>query len=300
MLFSIIVCTYNRDPYIYKALEHVAKNRFPYGDYEILLINNNSTDNTLPECRRFQEDFPKANYRYIVEEKQGLSNARNRGITEAQGDWLIFIDDDAFMHDDYLQNLQQYLKDYPGCMSFGGRIDPLYETGKEPDWMNPWMYSIISAIDKGPEVSLFDKKYPIGANMGFHKDCLKVVGNFNPLLGRSKKNLIGGEEKELFGKIKEAGMPVYYFPKVIVQHVIPENRTTIDYIRHVGNGIGQSERIRTRHSGKMFAKRLFLEAVKWAGSLVLWCYYQLKGQAVKANMIVLFRYHISKNLLSGK
>lgn len=297
MLFSIIVCTYNRDAYIYRALEHVAKNRFPYEDYEVLLIDNNSTDNTKSECNRFQQAYSQVQYRYIVEEKQGLSNARNRGIAEAAGQWLIFIDDDAFMHDDYLSQLQAYLQAHPDTMSFGGRIDPLYENGEEPAWMNPWMYSIISAIDMGAEVKPFDKKYPIGANMGFHKDCLKAVGSFNPKLGRSKKNLIGGEEKELFGKIKEAGMPVYYFPKVIVQHVIPENRTTEDYIRRVGDGIGQSERIRTSRSKKAYLKRGFLEAVKWAGSLVLWCWYQLKGQSIKAKMIIVFRYHITKAFL---
>lgn len=297
MLFSIIVCTYNRDAYIYRALEHVAKNRFPYEDYEILLIDNNSTDKTQSECERFQHDYPQAPYRYIAESEQGLSNARNRGIREAQGEWLIFIDDDAFMHDDYLSNLAQYLQQYPHSKSFGGRIDPLYESGEEPAWMNPWMYSIISAIDMGPEVKPFSKNYPIGANMGFHKDCLKVVGHFNPKLGRSKKNLIGGEEKELFGKIKEAGMPVYYFPKVIVQHVIPENRTTLDYVRRVGDGIGKSERIRTSHSKLSYLKRLALEAVKWAGSLVLWCYYRIKGEALKADTIVIFRYHITKNFI---
>lgn len=297
MLFSIIVCTYNREAYIYQALEHVAKNRFPYEDYEILLINNNSTDGTHSECKRFQQDYPQAPYRYIVESEQGLSNARNRGIAEAAGQWLIFIDDDAFMHDDYLAKLAQYLQQYPETKSFGGRIDPLYESGQEPAWMNPWMYSIISAIDMGPEVKPFSKNYPIGANMGFHKDCLKKVGHFNPKLGRSKKNLIGGEEKELFGKIKAASMPVYYFPEVIVQHVIPENRTDDNYIRRVGNGIGQSERIRTSDSKLQYLKRLLLEAVKWGGSLVLWCYYQLKGEAIKGNMIVLFRYHISKALI---
>ena len=82
---SIIVCTYNRDRYIYQTLERIARNTFPTERFEIVLVNNNSTDNTAAECKRFQAAYPSLNYRYVVENNQGLSYARNRGIKEAQG-----------------------------------------------------------------------------------------------------------------------------------------------------------------------------------------------------------------------
>ena len=95
--FSIIICTYNRDKYIYNVLKSIAENDFPTEKFEIILINNNSTDNTEEECNRFRTDFPLPNYRYFIEKEQGLSYARNRGINKSTGDILIYVDDDALV-----------------------------------------------------------------------------------------------------------------------------------------------------------------------------------------------------------
>ncbi|HRS68106.1 MAG TPA: glycosyltransferase family A protein, partial [Paludibacteraceae bacterium] len=73
---SVIICTYNRDKYIYNVLRSVAENTFPKEKYEIVLVNNNCTDNTEARCAQFSRDFPSVNFRYVVEETQGLSYAR--------------------------------------------------------------------------------------------------------------------------------------------------------------------------------------------------------------------------------
>ena len=96
-MLSIIICTYNRDQFLYDALRHVAVNDYPTEEYEIVLVNNNSTDTTESECQRFAADFPQVQFRYFVETKQGLSHARNRGIDESRGDVLVFLDDDSFV-----------------------------------------------------------------------------------------------------------------------------------------------------------------------------------------------------------
>ena len=96
-MLSIIVCTYNRDKYLYGALKCIAENGFPTKDYEIVLVNNLSTDNTEAECLRFQSDYPEVDFRYFVETNQGLSFARNRGIKESQGETLLFLDDDSYI-----------------------------------------------------------------------------------------------------------------------------------------------------------------------------------------------------------
>ncbi|MDR0418783.1 MAG: glycosyltransferase family 2 protein [Prevotellaceae bacterium] len=168
-MFSIIICTYNRAEYIYKTLQCIAGNDFPVGEYEVLLINNNSTDNTEQECSRFSKDYPTSiDYQYFVETKQGLSHARNRGIEESKYDMLIFLDDDSFVKNDYLFNLKGQLRDYNDAIAFGGKIAPIFESGVEPKWISKWSYSWVSALDKGSEVVLFKgKSYPVGANMGF-------------------------------------------------------------------------------------------------------------------------------------
>ena len=115
-MLSVIICTYNREKFLYDALRHVAENDFPVSEYEIVLVNNNSTDRTESECQRFASDFPTVQFRYFVETKQGLSHARNRGIDESRGDILIFLDDDSFVKPDYLSNLKKQMEAHPEAM----------------------------------------------------------------------------------------------------------------------------------------------------------------------------------------
>ena len=97
-MISVIVCTYNRDKYLYKALSHIASNDYPANDYEIVLVNNNSTDNTLAETERFKLVYPNINITIVTELQNGLSFARNRGIAESKGDFLVFLDDDTLLY----------------------------------------------------------------------------------------------------------------------------------------------------------------------------------------------------------
>lgn len=300
-LISIIICTYNRDAYIYKTLQHITYNGFPLTDYEIILVNNNSTDQTAKECLRFQADYPQVNFRYFIETRQGLSFARNRGIGEAQGEVLVFLDDDAFMNKNYLRRLREYLAAYPSVSAFGGKITPLYESGAAPAWMSKWSYSWVSAINKGEKVCLFKgHSYPIGANMGFLRHALPKDG-FNTTLGRNKGNLMGGEEKDIFNRMKALNAEIYYFPGIEVQHIIPEKRTTRKYIRELATGIGQSEYVRTLAiSPSAYYKRLLAEAIKWGATLVLWLLYLLRFRPIKGNILVFFRWYVSRGLLGIK
>lgn len=298
-MLSIVVCTYNRDKYLYGALKCIAENGCPTDAYEIVLVNNMSTDNTESECRRFQNDYPEVDFRYFVETQQGLSYARNRGIEESRGDTLLFLDDDSYIQKDYLAHLQKQLDAYPDADAFGGKIDPVFETGEAPKWLSKWNYSWVSAIDMGDKVCQFKGKvFPIGANMGIKKTMLAKTGVFNTQLGRSKKNLMGGEEKDIFERIRQQNGNIYYFPDVVVQHVIPPSRTTKDYIKRLGEGVGRSERIRTLGVSKWeYLKRLFSEWVKWGGTIVLWLGFALRGQFEKGNILFTFRRKVTSALL---
>ncbi|MDR1339832.1 MAG: glycosyltransferase [Prevotellaceae bacterium] len=300
-MLSIIICTYNRDKYLYNALKSVAENDFPHEKYEIILVNNNSTDSTEAECQRFRADFPFIDFRYFVETSQGLSHARNRGIREAKGFFLAFLDDDSFVKKDYLEKLEKNLKQYPGILAFGGKITPRFESGKAPAWLSKWTYSLVSAIDMGDKSVLFKSgKFPIGANMGISKNSLSATGFFNPQLGRSQKNLLAGEEKDFFYRLKKQEGDIRYFPDIEVEHMIPESRTTKAYIKRMGLGIGQSEKLRTSSlSGKSYFKRLCLELVKWGGSIVLCLGFILKLQPSKGMILLVFRWHVTRGLLSS-
>lgn len=298
MIISFIICTYNREKYIYECLSRLASNTVKEG-WEIILVNNNSTDNTAAECERFVEDYQPANYHYFLETQQGLSFARNRGIQEAKGEWLVFLDDDAMVEPDYIASLQKHLSDHPEAGAFGGQIIPLFEDG-EPEWYSKWTMIYVSAMDRGKTVHPFPaNKYPIGANMGVNREVIDRVGMFNTALGRTGNNLLSGEEKDLFNRIHAAGYPILYFPDIQVHHCIPAHRTTKEFIARLADGVGQSERLRTRHIGAAaYCKRLIMECVKWGGTIVLWAFYALQGKFSKGNILVLFRYHVTKALLS--
>lgn len=298
-MLSLIVCTYNRDKYLYGALRCIAENGFPAEAYEIILVNNMSTDNTEAECQRFKNDYPDVDFRYFVETSQGLSFARNRGIDESRGDTLVFLDDDSYIQEGYLENLQKQLDSHPEADAFGGKIDPVFESGEAPKWLSKWNYSWVSAIDLGDSVCPFKgKAFPIGANMGIRKAMLTKTGAFKTELGRSKKNLMGGEEKDLFERIRQQGGNIYYFPDVVVQHVIPPSRTTKDYVRRLGEGVGMSERIRTLSISKWkYLKRLISELIKWGGTTILWIGFAFKGQFEKGNILFTFRRNVTSGLL---
>ncbi len=298
-MISIIVCTYNREKYIYECLKRLITNK-TYSDWELLVIDNNSTDNTLTEIKRFEQDFKPQNYRYVLEKQQGLSFARNRGIKEAKGEWIVFLDDDAFVGENYINQLNEYILEIPDMQAFGGKILPLFEDGKTPEWLCRWNSSWVSALDMGNKVKLFSgSAFPTGANMGFKRQLVDLYGLFNTQLGRTGKNLIGGEEKDFFNRLKKNNIKIYYLPQIPVNHCIPSSRTNFEYIQKLGYGVGKSEQYRTLNISRLaYLKQLFSEFLKWGATIVLATYYCFSGKTLCAKSLVLFRKQVTKGLIS--
>jgi len=105
ILVSVIVCTYNREHYIERNLDSLSKQSLSVENYEIIIINNNSTDNTESICKSFIDNHPELQIASFNEHNQGHSYARNKGIQESKGEYLAFIDDDAFVDFYYTKNI---------------------------------------------------------------------------------------------------------------------------------------------------------------------------------------------------
>lgn len=134
--------------------------------------------------------------------------------------------------------------------------------------------------------------------MGIKREVIEKVGVFNTELGRTGNNLLAGEEKDLFNRIRKAGGRILYFPNIGVKHCIPGRRTTKEFVARLAYGVGVSERLRTRHIGTgAYCKRLFMEFVKWAGTIVLWCQYTIQRNRPKGDILVLFRCNVTKGLI---
>ena len=111
---------------------------------------------------------------------------------------------------------------------------------------------------------------------------------------------MGGEEKDRFERIRQQGGRIYYFPDVVVHHVIPPSRTTKDYVKRLGEGVGRSECLRTLGVSKWkYLKRLLSEVVKWGGTGVLFLGYTLTFSPAKGLILVQFRWNVTKGLLSS-
>ncbi|WP_353121608.1 glycosyltransferase family 2 protein [Dysgonomonas capnocytophagoides] len=299
MRFSFITCTYNRDKYIGQTLQSVCDQKYPDNNYEIIVIDNNSTDNTASICEEFRAEYPNKNFRYVKEMNQGLSFALNRGIKEAQGEFLIFVDDDETIIPEHLERLDNHLRTYPEAVLCGTPVIPVYEI-PEPKWMSRFTQRLIGGyFDQGKEVKILEaKNYPGTGHTIIKKELYERYGNYNTELGRKGTSLIGAEDKDMFNRLKNNNIVCYYLPDIPIYHHIPPNKMTDEFFHKLTYSIGKSERIRTKAvSEKEFRNRLLSEGIKWGASVVLFAGYTLGLQPSKGFRLLQFRWNVTKGLL---
>ncbi|MDN5199973.1 glycosyltransferase [Fulvivirgaceae bacterium BMA10] len=298
---SIIVCTYNREKYLPKALEHLKMQTAQSNVYEIVIVNNKSTDNTDSICRDFISKNTDLNIVYCIENNQGHTYSRNRGIEESNGQYLAFIDDDAFVCNDYVKSIINFFETHTEVSAIGGKIIPVYE-GKAPNWMTKYLLPLVSALDMGDKIKKFKgAKFPIGANMAYRREVFKKYGQFDVRLGRRGSGLEGGDEKELIIRLKKNEEAVFYVPEMLVDHIIPDRRLQMEYIKGLARGVANSERKRLKKAGiSDKLKKVISELVKIGGTIVLSLWYYLTFQFPKGNMLLKFRYWVLTGYLKNE
>jgi glycosyltransferase involved in cell wall biosynthesis len=297
--FSIVICTYNRATYLSATLESLARQTYPAENFEIIIVDNNSPDTTGEVSDTFIRQHPNLTVRYFKETQQGISYARNRGVNEAQGKFITFLDDDETVDAGFLQQLDAFFQRYPDAELVSEPVVPVFET-TPPDWLSPYTMRLITgAYDKGKEVKIVGTKdYPGTGHATFLTGLFHRYGEFNTDLGRKGNSLMGAEDKDFFFRLIQNGIPCYYVPDVPIYHHIPASKLTEDFFNRLTYAIGKSERIRTLSLSKTaYCKRLFSEAIKWGGSFVLFFYYTLRGQFSKGAKLILFRYNVTRGLI---
>jgi len=298
--FSVIVCSYNREQYIADAIESLLYQTLNQELYEILIIDNNSKDRTGEIALDYVERFWESHQiRYIKESNQGLCFARNRGIIEARGKFIVYMDDDGIADPDFLEVQYNFLVEYDYVVGLGGKIIPRYVHGK-PKWIDGILEGLVSKVDHGDQVFRYTgKRYPVGCNMTYRKDILVQVGMFDTAVGQVGDNVVRGDETELYNRIKKLNRPVYYLPKSRVEHVIEKNRLTREHISKMSRGVGIGKRIqydRENLSGKI--KIRFELFSKFIGALVFAMGYFLTGRFSKALVWIRFRLDVGRGFRS--
>ncbi len=296
MKISVIICSYNREKFILTALSSVASQTLSKDKFEIVIVNNNSTDRTGEIARQFITNNPDITARYYDETDQGLSYARNRGIRESRGNVVSFIDDDAIAEPDFLEAAYNYLTQNPDVSCIGGKILLRFDCEK-PEWLNKYMASLLGWFDLGDQGGPFKRmNYPRGSNMFFKKDLFEKYGYFDVELGRKGNTLMGAEEKEINQRMRTAEK-IMYVPKAVVHHRVPYERTTPEFIKKQAVGIGRSYRQMFYTKGfKGKAKLFFFESCKWIGTIILALRYWLSCKSAKAKMVIRFRKWVLKGI----
>ena len=295
MDLSIIISTYNNAASLVRTLDSVAKQDADKAIWECVVVNNNCTDDTVERITKFAQENPDINIRLIEESQQGLSYARNRGIAEAKGQFVAFIDDDETVNEGFVSAYLDLFHNH-GAFAGAGALKVCYDSDR-PKWMSYYTEKMIAnPLDLGKEiVTITSTVTPTGGNMAFNRELFNLYGGFDTDLGRKGEELSGGEENDMFKRLRDLGERVFYTPHAIAYHHIADRKLTPEYFDNLAYGVGVSKRTRAEKFGYELA--LYKdERKKRIYTKILAVLYILTFQPQKAKWLIRMRNGISKGV----
>ncbi len=225
-LISVVLCTRNRAELFDKAMASVVAQDFPKSAYEIIVVDNGSSDHTRGVAHRYEAE---ANVRYLLEERVGLCVARNTGWRAASAAYVALFDDDAVARPGWLAAIADAFARYAGDVGvIGGRVEPIW-LAPRPDWLADELAGALTIIDWGPEekeIPDLRREWLVGANMACPKAVIAEVGGFHPWLDRVGNNLLSSGDVHLEMEIVRRGYRCVYVPAMAIAHLAPPSRLT--------------------------------------------------------------------------
>ena len=294
---SAVLCSYNRARFIINAVESLFNQEFDKNEYEVIVVDNNSTDNTIELLEAYRQAHPDYHFSYHTEHHQGVAYARTRCAKEAKGEIVAYLDDDSTAQPGWLTGIHSFFDKHPAVWSVGGKIIPRFLT-EIPDWYSKYFFGLVGNFNLGDkELKLTGNRYPCGANMAFRKRVFEEIGYFNPDLGRKGKGLLATEEKEIYLRILAAGHEVYYLPYVAVLHSVEANKFDKNYVERHSKGIGGGERMRLKGDSAGIAMKLLEYIAKWGYAIAYGIGFLVRGQWSKFIMLERFRWWVIMGFL---
>lgn len=220
---SVAICTLNRADYLRKALRSLTQQTLDTDLYEILVVDNNSTDQTKKVATEEFSHLP--NLKYLFEPILGLSQARNTAWKHSRGQYIAYLDDDAIASPQWLEKILEVFntnEPRPGCVA--GKVEPIWEEPR-PDWLSDKLLPYLTVIDWSDTPTILKgSKYAAGANMTFPKEVIEEIGGFETRLGRKGKNLLSNEEVYVRDQLNSLDYEIHYHPQASVQHHVSGSR----------------------------------------------------------------------------
>lgn len=277
---TVAICTHNGGSRIGEVLRSLALQETGSLRWEVLVVDNGSTDNTAAVCQELARSFPSP-LRVVHEAQLGLSFARQRAAEEARGDIICFLDDDNPAEPDYVANAVHFFATNPKAGSIGGKVLPLWETPPTPlaETVSEFALAI---CDRGDAAFRYEglTSGPVGAGMCVRRQLLRQIYRNNQLAeavtGRKGGSLASGEDTALAIRVKQLGFECWYVPAMRIGHMIPGTRMEFDYLLRLHEGIGRGQAsVRSLYDWK--ARNSLLSALIGAKDLFRWALGKWRG-----------------------
>lgn len=255
---SVVISTYNRADVLPHALRSLLQQEPPGLRYEIIVVDNNSTDSTRAVVESFIERNGSS-LRYVFEPQQGLAHGRNAGVLAARAPIIAFTDDDVTAASNWIATIKRTLDEHPEADSVGGRVLP-GGNQKMPRWLTREHWSPLALLDYGDSpfyVTSSRRLCLIGANTAFRRAVFDRIGLFAPHV-QSIKREVGTEDNEFLLRLWRSGRLGLYVPTLVVTSHIAAERLTKGYHRqwHRRHGrlsaIMNDEALEETHFGHLF------------------------------------------------
>jgi glucosyl-dolichyl phosphate glucuronosyltransferase len=235
---DIAICTWNRSALLAQALESLAKLRIPSGiQWRVLVVDNRSTDDTQDTLEAYAEVLPLV---ILSEPEQGHTHARNRAAKASTAELVLWTDDDVIVEPCWLETyLSAAIRD-SDIDFWGGKIEPFFPGGRAKWISENWtqLAGCFAARDLGEQaIELTSESLPYGANFAVRGDVQRK-NLFNPDLGRRGGEVVGEDELEFLRRLLAKGHRGRWVPQSRLQHVIPAERASTEYVFNyfVGQG----------------------------------------------------------------
>lgn len=282
---TLLVCTYNRSHDLREMLETAAAQETGGAfSYEILVVDNNSTDDTRAVVEEFIARGHK-NLRYLFEGRQGKSNALNTGLNAVRGTIFTICDDDFILPEDWLKNIFAAFSAHPEVSFVSGKVLPAWQA-EPPVWLTAEHWSALALTDYGEKEFYADENKQICLlACSFRTADVAAVGGYSPELGVTKNQIGGTEDLEVLKRLWKSGRKGIYLPHISFYHKVEPNRITKKYHRRWHSGHGsfyaamRDEEVE-QSSARLFdvPAHLYSQAAK---NIVHWLKFSLQRQKAK-------------------
>jgi glycosyltransferase involved in cell wall biosynthesis len=275
---SVILCTYNRCELLKKSIASILAQDCPEVRYELIIADNNSSDQTRQVCESFiTQSIP---IRYIFVPEQGVSYARNMAIAQAKAPILAFFDDDVCVGHDWVATIKRVFDEYPEIDGIGGKVLPLWHD-QPPAWLTPRHWAPLALQDYGEQPMTIHKDNAlclVAANLALRSRVFNRIGLFSSALQRVRNGIGSMEDHELHLRLWEAGLQEMYVPEVVVTTEVQTDRLTKSYHRKWHKGHGHFYALMRepefeRSAGRLFDvpahlyKQAFFDLLHWGKNL---------------------------------